>query len=58
MSASQESTSVLVPPWIRKFPFPVPVEPMLTEDLYVCCIGHAFGRIPPELLPPGAPPRY
>jgi hypothetical protein len=53
--AVQETTSVHVPPWVRKLPFPVPVEPILGEDLYVCCIGHAFGQIPPE---PGIPPRF
>jgi hypothetical protein len=45
------------PPWIRKLPIPVPAG-LLTEDLYVCCIGHAFGQIPPETLPPGTQPVY
>ena len=41
--------------WGRRFPFPVPVGPILSEDIYVCCIGHAFGQVPPE---PGADPAY
>lgn len=57
MPAIQETTAVIPPSWIIKHPIPMPVG-LLTEDLYVCCIGHAFGQIPPETQPPGAKPVY
>jgi len=51
--------NVLVgPPWTRRLPGPVPVAPILTESIYVCSIGHAFGQFPTELLPPGSEPVY
>src|SRR5215470_2311407 len=37
---------IIHPPWGKTLPslyFPVP---MLSEDIYVCCIGHAFGQLP------------
>jgi hypothetical protein len=53
-----EPNVLVSPPWIRRLPGPVPLAPILTESIYVCSIGHAFGQFPTELLPPGSEPVY
>src|SRR6516162_5565746 len=41
--------------WGNRIPIPLLTEPILSEDIYVCCIGHAFGQAPTD---PGQPPAY
>ena len=45
-------------PFNKRLPHPSPKGPILSEDIFVCCIGHAFGEVPPTMLPPGAQPIY
>jgi hypothetical protein len=42
----------------KRIPFPFPLIPILSEDIYVCCVGHSFSRLPNDVLPIDSPPIY
>jgi len=63
MGQTQTPVTAFERQWGRRLPFPLPIGgrplpvlPILSEEIYVCCIGHAFGQVPSII--PGAPPVY